>query len=246
MTYEIRSADLWPVDFEMRAEPTSDGLTFTGYAAKYNELSVPLAYPSLNRGKPFREVIRPSAFTKTLSERPDLALVINHDLLGLPLARTSAGTMTITDDGVGLRVSASLPDNERGRAVSDAVRRRDVRGMSFRFDRALDKWDNAAGSTVRELLEVRLTGEVSMATFPAYNATEAAVRALAEDAGVDPDALIGGFANLGPDTKLTRDQREALVQVIQRHTDEPVVDKSVAASITKSLIRERLEAIAKG
>lgn len=247
MTYETRSADLWPVDFEMRAEATADGLTFTGYAAKYNEPSWPLAFPGINRGRPFREVIRTSAFSKTLSEKPDLALVINHDLTGLPLARTSSGTMTITDDGIGLKVRAILPDNERGRAASDAVRRGDVRGMSFRFDKAQDKWTtDETGGSVRELLAVRLRSEVSFATFPAYDSTEAAVRALAEEAGVDPDALIGGFANLRPDTKLTPDQRAALVEVINRHTDAPVVDKSAVTAINKTLLRERLEAIAKG
>lgn len=247
MTYETRSADLWPVDFELRAERTDDGLRFTGYAARYNEPSLPLAFPTLNRGRPFREVIRSSAFSKTLSENPDLALVINHDLTGLPLARTSAGTMTITDNGTGLWVEALFPDNERGRSASDAVSRKDVRGMSFRFDKAQDKWTtDETGGSVRELLAVRLSREVSLATFPAYDTTEAAVRALAEEAGVDPDILIGGFANLGPDTKLTTAQREALVEVINRHTDAPVVDQSAMAAINKTLRRERLEALAKG
>lgn len=247
MEPEIRSADLWPIDFEMRSV-SDDGFRFEGYAAKYNEPSFPLAFPGLNRGKPFREVIRSGAFTKTLAERPDLALVVNHNLLGIPLARTTAGTMTVTDDGVGLKVSASLQDDEIGRPIRNAIAAGNLRGMSFRFDKARDTWSQSTSGSVRELIEVRLRSELSLATFPAYDATEAAVRALAEDAGVDPDALIAGFQNLAPDTSLTHEQREALVAVIDKHSDRPVVDKAsaVAAVTNLTLRRERLEALAKG
>lgn len=245
MTEEIRTADLWPIDMEMRALG-EDGFEFEGYAAKYNEPSLPLAFPQINRGRAFREVIRPGAFTKTLTERPDLALVVNHELKGIPLARTG-GTMTITDDNVGLKIRATLPDNEMGRPVRDAIRRGDLRGMSFRFDKALDKWTPGSDQTsTRELLEVRLRSEVSMATFPAYDATEATVRALAEEVGVDPDALIAGLQNLAPGDAgakpINREQRDALITVINTLSDAPVID--VARAQKQALMRERLQRLA--
>lgn len=241
MTYEIRTADLWPdADYELRAAP--DGFTFDGYAAVYNTPSVRMAFPQVNRGAPFREVIRAGAFTKTLSERTNVTLRYQHDMTALPLASTKGGTMTLSEDERGLRVQASLPDNEWGRPVRDAIARGDIGGMSFRFNKVLDKFERTGSETLRELLEVRLGPEVSVTDFPAYPDTIATVRALAEEADVDPEALISALQSLKPESKLGTEQREALIAVINTHTDAPVIDAAAAAR--KAQMRERLARLA--
>lgn len=241
MDYEIRTADLWPdVDFELRA--ASDGLTFDGYAAVYDKPSALLAFPAVNGGRPFREMIAPGAFTKTLSELPDVTLRYQHNMMTPPLARTKAGTMTLSEDARGLRVQAMLPDNEWGRPFRDAIARGDISGMSFRFRAARDDWNRAADVPMRLLREVRLGPEVSVTDMPAYPDTVATVRALAAEADVDPEELIAAFAALRPEAKLSNEHRKALISVIDKHTDAPVVD---AAELQKrSRQRERLAALA--
>lgn len=243
MEYELRTGDLWPdADYELRAAP--DGFTFEGYAAVFDRPSVPMSFPSVLRGRVFREVIRPGAFTKTLSERPDVTLRYQHNMTALPLARTKAGTMELREDERGLRVSATLPDNEWGRPVRDAIARGDISGMSFRFRKVIDKAETGSGELVRELLEVRLGPEVSVTDFPAYPDTIATVRALAEDADVDPDVLISALTSLKPEHRLSPEQREAVVAVVNKHSEAPVVDATV---VTKQAhMRERLEALARG
>lgn len=86
-------------DVEARAD--DDGMRLSGYAAVFNDSSVPL---------PFKESIAPGAFRKTLSETPDVRLLINHE--GLPLARTKNGTLKLEEDERGLRFNADLADTQ--------------------------------------------------------------------------------------------------------------------------------------
>ncbi len=238
MTYEIRTAALWPdADFEIRA--ASDGLTFEGYAAVYDVPSARLSFREIRGGAPFREVIRPGAFRKSLDAKANVTLRYQHNMTALPLASTKAGTMELDDDGRGLRVRATLPDNEWGRPVRDAIARGDIDGMSFRFQKVIDKWDqDADGGHLRSLLEVRLDKEVSVTEFPAYPDTIATVRALADEAEVDPEQLVAALGALRPEARLTAEQRQALVTVINAKSDAPVIDAADAIKLAR--MRERL------
>src|SRR5690349_10489831 len=91
-------------DLEVRE--SSDILTLTGYASTFNQ--------PYDMGW-YTETVDPKAFQRTLGRKPDVRLLVNHD--GLPLARTTSGTLTLDADSRGLLVSASLdrsdPDVER-------------------------------------------------------------------------------------------------------------------------------------
>lgn len=242
MPYEIRTAALWPdADFELRA--AADGLTFEGYAAVYDVPSARMAFREIRGGAPFREIIRPGAFRKSLDAKANVTLRYQHNMTALPLASTKAGTMDITDDGHGLRVRATLPDNEWGRPVRDAIARGDIDGMSFRFQKVIDKWDtDAEGGNQRNLLEVKLDKEVSVTEFPAYPDTIATVRAIADEADVDPDALVSALGALKPDARLTPEQRQTLLSVINTKSDAPVIDATDAHKLAR--MRDRLERLA--
>lgn len=241
MDYELRTADLWPdVDYELRTAP--DGFTFEGYAAVFDSPSNPMRFPSVRSGIPFREIIRPGAFSKTLAETPDVTLRYQHNMTMLPLARTRAGTMALSEDDRGLRVRADLPDNEWGRPVRDAIARGDISGMSFRFKSVRDEWGLEGTTNIRRLVEVRLGPEVSVTDLEAYPSTVATVRALAEEADIDPDDLIAAFAALKAETRLSPEQRDLMVRALNAHADAPVVD---AAELQKrARQRERLAALA--
>lgn len=234
--FEVRGTDLWP-EPEMELRATGDGLTFEGYAAPFNKPSLPI--PNGPRGA-FRETIREGAFTQTLSRNPDIVLSQQHSLLVLPLGRTHAGTLRMEQDSYGLLVAGTLPDNELGRPVRDAIRRKDVAGMSIRFripSKAGEKWN--ADYTERDLLEVALGPEVSIVTFPAYPDTTATVRHLAEAADLPPDDLAAAFQVLrDPDAKLTNSQRDLLFAAVNAKVDEPFISPKIAR------MRERLTAIA--
>lgn len=212
MDLETRSAQMWPDgSFELRA--ASDGLTFEGYAAVFNVPSLRMSFPNVRSGQPFREVIRAGAFTKALAAKPDMLLVTQHDLNAIPLGRTRAGTMELVQDARGLKVRATLPDNEHGRPIRDAIARGDISGMSFRFSSVRDEWNRSAdGVTQRDLHEVNLGPEVSIVSFPAYPDTSVSVRHL-QVAAVDVDSVLRTLRETG---RVTAEQRAVLLAVLVR------------------------------
>jgi HK97 family phage prohead protease len=152
---------------ELRLE--GDGATrkLSGHAAVFNSFSLDMG---------FREIIRPGAFAGSLSRNPDVRLLLNHD--GLPLARTVSKTLKLHEDKRGLRFEAELdatdPDVQR---ILPKVKRGDLNQMSFAFSTIKDNWRTENGEDVRELHELEINdGDVSLVTYPAYPATDAAVR----------------------------------------------------------------------
>jgi HK97 family phage prohead protease len=149
----------------VEARQAEDGtMRLSGYAAVFNDDSVPL---------PFIERIAPGAFRKTLSETPDVRLLINHE--GLPLARTKNGTLRLAEDETGLYMDADLPDTQAARDLYTLVERGDVDQMSFAFRVIRQKWNE--GRTERTLTELSLAdGDVSVVTYPAYPTTTVEAR----------------------------------------------------------------------
>jgi HK97 family phage prohead protease len=149
----------------VEARQAEDGtMRLSGYAAVFNDDSVPL---------PFIERIAPGAFRKTLTETPDVRLLINHE--GLPLARTKNGTLRLKEDEIGLYMDADLPDTQAARDLYTLVERGDVDQMSFAFRVIRQRWNE--GRTERTLTELSLAdGDVSVVTYPAYPTTTVEAR----------------------------------------------------------------------
>lgn len=172
---------------DVEARQAEDGtMRLRGYAAVFNDASVPL---------PFKETIAPGAFRKTLSETPDVRLLINHE--GLPLARTKNGTLTLTEDDRGLFMDAVIADTSEGRDLYKLVERGDVDQMSFAFRVIRQKWSE--DRSTRTLTEVSLAdGDVSVVTYPAYPTTtvearealKIAIKAIKEGREVTGESLI--------------------------------------------------------
>jgi len=202
------------VDFEIRE--TQDGMYFEGYAAVFDSPSEPL---------PFTERIAPGAFIRSLKARNDIKILWNHDT-GSVLGSTRAGTLKLTEDHLGLRVEAQLPNTTVGRDAAELLKRGDIDSMSFGFSvpRGGDEW-NADGSE-RTLREVRLH-EVSIVAFPAYSATAGTttVRGLdvvAKRAEVDADSLADAILKIEEGQDITADDRQLLSQVIDKLSPEQV------------------------
>jgi HK97 family phage prohead protease len=123
---------------------------------------------------PFVETIKRGAFGKTLSERPDVVLLVGHE--GLPLARTTSGSLRLNEDERGLHVDATLePDDPDVQRLLPKVRRGDVTEMSFAFRVVRQSWnDDYDQRTIHEVNIDR--GDVSVVTMGANPATSFSMR----------------------------------------------------------------------
>lgn len=217
MKQETRNFD---ADFEIRAE--GDGMTFVGYAAKFNSRSENLGG--------FVETIERGAFSRSLRSRNDVKLLVNHDS-GRVLASSRAKTLRLYEDQVGLRVEADLPNTTDGRDMAELLRRGDLNKMSFGFSVQKDSWNNEM--TERTLKSVRLF-EVSIVAFPAYEETEAMVRSLdkvAARAQVNADELADAVMKLEEGADLSDTEAELIKTVVnslapkQAETETPTEEQ---------------------
>ena len=163
-------------NLEVRA--IDDGTKLVGYAAVFDSPSEPL---------PWTEFVKRGAFTKTLNDGADVRLLIDHE--GVPLARTTSGTLALREDDRGLLVESDLdPTNPDAARLISALRRGDISQMSFAFRTIKDSWSE--DRSTRELREVQLF-DVSVVTFPAYEATVAELRAMQDVATIQSPNTLG-------------------------------------------------------
>lgn len=198
------------VDFEVRAE--GDGMTFTGYASVFNS-------PSQDLGG-FIEYVAPGAFKRSLQSRNEVKLLWNHDS-GEPLASLRGGTMQLIEDERGLKVTATLPQTSRGRDVAELLRTKVIDSMSFGFNVIKDTWSRD-GQT-RTLDSVRLF-EVSIVSFPAYEATTAQVRS---QPTINPDQLADALLKLESGEELDEENANLITEVVNKLKASPEVEEVV-------------------
>jgi HK97 family phage prohead protease len=197
------------VDFEVRAE--GDGMTFTGYASVFNS-------PSEDLGG-FVEYVAPGAFKRSLQSRNEVKLLWNHDS-GEPLASLRGGTMSLVEDERGLKVTAQLPQTSRGRDVAELLRTKVIDSMSFGFNVIKDSWSRD-GQT-RTLESVRLF-EVSVVSFPAYEATTAQVRSAQT---INPDQLADALLKLESGEELDEANATLITDVVNKLKAQPEVQEA--------------------
>lgn len=163
MTYQ-RTALARSGDYRTRAE---DGnLYVEGYFAVFGS-----EYRMWDRGV---ETIDPGAFEGALEE--DIRALVNHDT-ALVLGRTTAGTLTLRADAIGLWGSILINQADQDAMnLYERVKRGDVTQCSFGFDIVDQDVEYQDGEpTVWVIKKVRLY-EVSVVTFPAYEDTGVSVR----------------------------------------------------------------------
>jgi HK97 family phage prohead protease len=98
----------------------------------------------------------------------DVRFLFNHD--GLPLGRTSAGTLHIeeNDNGLAMAVELDLRQN-LANDLAIAIERKDVTQMSCGFVVARDKW--SSDMQTRDIYSLRELFDVSAVTYPASPST---------------------------------------------------------------------------
>lgn len=144
---------------------SGDTVSVEGYASTFNQ--------PYDMGW-YQETVSPGAFTKTLSERPDVRFLVNHT--DLPLARTRSKTLDLSQDSTGLYMRAQLDANDPDvQRIVPKMERGDLDQMSFAFGIVRQEWDEDYEN--RWLNELSLAdGDVSIVTYPANPNTSVGLR----------------------------------------------------------------------
>jgi len=170
---------------ELRA--ATDDFALIGYAAKYNSMSKDLGG--------FREVILRGAFARSLTEGADVKCTFNHAPDNI-LGRTQSGTLSLSDDSIGLHFRCQLDRNQTAhRDLYSAVKRGDITECSFAFTVAPggQQWEegpqeNGQAMYKRTLTDVDLI-DVAAVVYPAYPATAVAARSNGRKPDISPDVI---------------------------------------------------------
>lgn len=120
----------------------------------------------------FNETMKPGVVTDLLANGCDTRFLFNH--AGLPLGRTTSGTLQLEDTPTGLRCTVNL--DARQQLATDlyvAAERGDINQMSVGMIVGEDSWD--APQENREITKLKALEDVSAVTYPASPTTNIAV-----------------------------------------------------------------------
>lgn len=212
----------YPVRLEVRAKAGAAAVsTVSGYASVTEA-----PYEMWDWLGPYTEVVREGAFAKTLSENPQVQLLLNHG--GLSMAYTKAGSLRLSEDSTGLHMEADV--NTSRSDVNDmlaAVTDGSVDEMSFAFRVPAGRSMWSPDYDERSILEVDMhRGDVSVVNFGANPATS-----------VEPSMRAADFDRLGAD------DARSLLERLQRRLAPPA-DPGLSAGPPLSLYLAQAEALA--
>ncbi|WP_448911861.1 HK97 family phage prohead protease [Haemophilus sputorum] len=162
-------------EFEIRSTTLStdeENQKLVGYAVKWNS-------PSQVLYCDFVELFAPNAFSESLASGEDVRALFEHDYTKL-LGRTSAGTLKLEEDSIGLRFEITPPDTTLGKDLLVSVARGDITGMSFGFYATQEEWKFDTEPCQRTVLKAELF-EITVTSIPAYpeSSVEIAKRSMA-------------------------------------------------------------------
>ncbi|WP_052069489.1 HK97 family phage prohead protease [Streptacidiphilus albus] len=165
-----------PAQFEFRANPSGAGpqtFRFSGYAATFEQ---PFEMWD-SWGDPYLETLAAGACARTLANGADVQFLIGHNTMGIPMARTRSGTMTLSADTTGLLVEAPNLDGRHSQVqdLAVAMERQDMDEMSIGFIALMQQW--SPDWMERRITEISLNrGDVSVVCWAANpNATGASL-----------------------------------------------------------------------
>ena len=160
---------------ELRAADNTDGkMTVDGYAAVFDQRT--LIWESDYSGWKYFEEIDPGAFNG--ADMSDVILRYNHSDSAMILARTKNGTLRLSVDGVGLKISADIAPTTGGKDIYQLIKRGDINQMSFAFIVKADQVnrDEKTKEEVRRITAFDTIFDVSPVDFPAYDGTSISAR----------------------------------------------------------------------
>lgn len=155
---------------EVRSASEDKPARLVGYAAVFNSLSEDLGG--------FREIILPGAFDGALKQDREVKALVNHNEDRILAGTSATPPLKLSVDERGLLVEIPIDEEDPdGRTTLRRVQTGKLNRMSFGFRTLADQWRTEDGELIRELLDLELF-DVSVVTYPAYQATEVSARAL--------------------------------------------------------------------
>ena len=177
-----------PGTVELRAASDGGLGKLGGYALKWRTLSQ-------NLGGYVETVELDAVDEQTIrGERGDVVARYQHDDQYL-LGRQVSETLRLARDAVGLDYEVDLPETSYARDIAALAKRGDVRYSSFAFRVLDDEWSyTEQGFPLRTLRSIQLV-DVAPVVNPAYLDTSTGLRSLAEQRGLDLDAVKAAAAH---------------------------------------------------
>ena len=148
----------------MQMEASTESTTVEGYATTFNQ---PYRLYAVD-GVDVYEQVAPTAFEET--DMNDV--IMQYDHAGRVFARLSNGTLRLTTDEHGLRVSADLGGTEIGRQLYEEIKGGYTNKMSFGFtvtDSVVEEFDRGYIRTINRIGKLY---DVSAVSLPANDYTE--------------------------------------------------------------------------
>lgn len=175
-----------------QAQGDAESRTVSGYASSFDD-DYTLIYDAW--GEKFYERVMPGAFAKTLAQRNDQVMLLNHDYNKLVGKRGI--NLILEEDAKGLRFEVDLPNTRDGNDLLEMVRSGLVDGCSFGFyvtDEDV-RWDDK-NNLYRDIKEVELR-EITATPFPAYSSTT-----IGENRSINVAELRSQLTNEGQDDNI--------------------------------------------
>lgn len=151
-------------EFELRAGEGDATPKIIGHASVFNK-PADLGY--------FIETVKPGAFSRTIQQE-DIRALFNHDP-NYVLGRNRAGTLSLSEDAIGLAIENTPPDTQWARDLQVSIRRRDITQMSIGFYARGATFRKDGDQWYRDLTDIQLF-DVSPVTYPAFVETDVNVR----------------------------------------------------------------------
>ena len=152
-------------NIELRDASEESEHLIEGYALKFDTWSENLGG--------FKETITRKALDKT--DFSDVRALFNHNADHV-LARSSAGTLHLDVDDIGLKFRFQVPETTYGKDLLENIRNGNVSQCSFGFQIAKDgdaiEYDNEDKIYKRSLNDIERIVDISAVTYPAYKDTE--------------------------------------------------------------------------
>lgn len=163
---------------EIRAADNEEQMLVEGYATTFNQPYM------LYDGKYYKviEQIAPTAFHEC--DMADVIMQYNHE--GRVFARNKNGTLSLTVDNVGLKITADLGGTDIGRQLYQEIKGGYTDKMSFSFVVGEDKrettedYENSIEIVNRTITKIKKIYDVSAVSIPANDLTSISARRYAD------------------------------------------------------------------
>ena len=155
----------------MELEIRGNALHISGYVNAVERESRRLPARMCSKAKSdFVEKISAGAFGRAVSRAKEVRLMFNHKR---DIGGTADGTLKLSEDNIGLKAAAVITDPD----VVTAAKQGELRGWSFGFSDAKDRWEDVSEGLQRRTIDDLDLQEVSiLSVTPAYVGTSVELR----------------------------------------------------------------------